>query len=213
MWLLLQGLYSVNFFMMGFYIPPAQTVAEGTTFAGILLLLASLVSEWPRYAEVSNETAARYFGWAALVNALAAAVFTVPMLVPSLEFPILIAEWPGIYLVIAYAFFIIFGVIGMLGWSVMYSFMPTFFSKEWVDRRSVILQLLLSEVGIYVASTFLFIAGFRGASLVHDGNAGYAVVGATMEIADLPSAVAIFVIIVSVFLGALNILRRSGPEH
>src|SRR5207248_10353152 len=137
----------------------------GIIAAGIALLLASFVTAWPRYVKISNEVASNYFGRIALVNALAAAVFAAPMLVPSLELPILLTEWPGIYIVIAYAFFVIFGVIGMLAWSMMYRFMPAFFSRESLDRRSVVLQLILSEVGIYTLSTFLFAAGYIGASL------------------------------------------------
>jgi hypothetical protein len=211
---LLLGLGAESFFMSGVYLPPAQIVSYGVIAAGIILLLASLVTQWPRYFGVSSEVPSRYFGIIALVNALAAAVFAAPMLVPSLELPILLTEWPGIYIVIAYDFFIIFGVLGMLAWSMMYRFTPTFFSRDYFDRRSVLLQLILSEVGIYGVSTVLFLAGYIGASLVHDGKVGSVFVGASMEFSDIPAAVSIFVIIVSVFLGAINILtgKRKTAE-
>ncbi len=203
---LLLGLGQESFFMSGVYLPPAQVASYGTIAAGIALLLASFVTERPRYFEISNEVASRYFGRIALVNAIAAAVFAAPMLVPSLELPILLTEWPGIYIVIAYAFFVMFGVIGMLAWSVMYRFTPAFFSRELLDRRSVLLQLILSEIGIYTLSTVLFVAGYVGASLVHEGKVGTVFVGASMEFSDIPAAVSIFIIIVSVFLGAINVL-------
>jgi hypothetical protein len=203
---LLLGLGQESFFMEGVYLPPAQIASYGIIAAGIALLLASFVIEWPGYVEISNEVASRYFGRIALVNALAATVFAAPMLVPSLELPILLTEWPGIYIVIAYAFFVMFGVVGMLSWSMMYRFTPAFFSREFLDRRSVLLQLILSEVGIYTLSTFLFAAGYIGASLVHDGKVGSVFVGASMEFSDIPAAVSIFIIIVSVFLGAISIL-------
>jgi hypothetical protein len=207
---LLLGLGGESFFMSGVYLPPAQIVSYGVTAAGVILFLASFVIKWPRYVEINNEVASRYFGRIALVNALAAAIFAAPMLVPSLELPILLTEWPGIYIVIAYGFFVIFGVIGMLAWSMMYRFTPAFFSREFLDRRSVLLQLILSEVGIYTVSTFLFLAGYIGASLVHDGKVGSVFVGASMEFSDIPAAVSIFIIIVSVFLGAVNILMGKG---
>jgi hypothetical protein len=192
--------------MAGTYLPPAQIASYGVIAAGVVLLVASFVTKWPRYVEISNETASRYFGRIALVNALAAAVFAAPLLVPSLELPILLTEWPGIYIVIAYSFFVMFGVVGMLAWSMMYRFAPAFFSREFLDRRSVLLQLILSEVGIYTVSTVLFAAGFIGASLVHDGKVGSVFVGASMEFSDIPAAISIFIIIVSVFLGAISIL-------
>src|ERR1700688_2618976 len=111
---LLTGLEYVTFFMAADYLPPGQIVSYGIIVAGSVLVLASFVIRWPRYTAVGNEVASRYFGRVALVNGLAAAVFVAPMLVPPLQLPILLTEWPGIYIVIAYAFFVIFGVMGML---------------------------------------------------------------------------------------------------
>lgn len=208
---LLVGLGYQTFFMAPIYLPPAQVVSSGVVAAGVILILASFLTKWPRYHEISNEAASRYFGRITLVNGVAAAIFVAPMLAPPLMLPILLTEWPGIYIVIAYGFFVIFGVVGMLGWSMMYRFTPAFFSRESVDRRSVLLQLALSEVGIYTVSTVLFLAGFRGALLVHDGLIGPAV-GRQMEFSDIPAAVSIFIIIVSVFLGAANVLMgKANP--
>lgn len=210
---LLLALGQESFFMSAAYLPPAQTASYGVVAAGIVLLLASFVTERPKYFGVSNEVASRYFGRIALVNALAAAIFAAPMLAPSLELPILLTEWPGIYIVIAYSFFVIVGVLGMLAWSVMYRFTPTFFSREYFDKRSVLVQLILSEVAIYTLSTVLFLAGYTGATLVHDGQVGSVFVGASMEFSDIPAAVSIFVIIVSVFLGAISILTGKAKAE
>lgn len=213
MYVLLQLLEEEAFFMSVFYIPPAQEVAAGVTAFGILMVAASTFSKWPRYASLDHEAAGRYFVRLALVNALAAAVFVSAMLVPPLELPILITEWPGIYIVIAYGSFVGFGVIGMLGWGLVYQMLPGFFSRYSLDRRSVVLQLVLSEVGVLVVSVVLFLAGFSGASLVHDGTVGQVFIGASMEFADIPVATAIFAVMVSVFLGVSNIvLARKAPQ-
>jgi len=218
---LLVGLEYVTFFEAAVYLPPAQIVAYDIILDGLILLLASFFIQWPRYSGISNEAASRYFGRIALVNGLGAAVFVVPMLVPPLQLPILLTEWPGIYIVVAYAFFVIFGVLGMLAWSVMYRFAPAFFPRrELFDRRSVLLQLILSEVAIYAVSTVLFLAGYIGASEVRNVTFGNPVlnplVGSSMEFSDIPAAVSIFLIVVSVFLGALTILtakaRPSEPN-
>lgn len=211
MYILLQALGAETFFMAPIYIPPAQDVSLGVVIAGIVLLVVSALSEWPGYSGVSNEVAAKYFARAALVNALAAAVFASAMLIPSLELPILFTEWPGIYIAIAYASFVGFGVMGLFAWGLMYQNLPHFFSTSVLDRRSVIVQLLLSEAGIYGLSTILFLGGYRGASLVHDGQFGPVIIGASMEFTDIPAAVSIFAVIVSVFLGAVIILRARNP--
>jgi len=219
---LLIGMEYVTFFMAPTYLPPAQIASYGVIFSGLVLLLASFVIRWPRYAAISNDAASRYFGRIALVNGLAAAVFVAPMLAPPLELPILLTEWPGIYIVVAYAFFIIFGVLGMLAWSVMYHFAPAFFSRrELLDRRSILVQLFLSEVAVYAVSTVLFLAGYIGAREVHDVTFGNPVlnplVGSSMEFSDIPAAVSIFLIVVSVFLGAITIMtgkvRPPDPDE
>lgn len=212
---LLIGMEYVTFFMAPTYLPPAQIVSYGVIFAGLVLLSASFTISWPRYATISNDTASRHFGRIALVNGLAAAVFVSAMLVPPLQLPILLTEWPGIYIVISYAFFVIFGVLGMLAWSVMYHFAPVFFSRrELLDRRSILVQLFLSEVAIYSVSTVLFLAGYIGAREVHDVTFGNPVmdplVGSSMEFSDIPAAVSIFLIIVSMFLGAITIMTGEA---
>ncbi|HEV2390269.1 MAG TPA: hypothetical protein VGS04_06045 [Nitrososphaerales archaeon] len=216
---LLIGMEYVTFFMAPAYLPPAQIVSYGVIIAGLVLLGASFTIRWPRYATMSNDAASRYFGRIALFNGLAAAVFVAPMLVPPLQLPILLTEWPGIYIVIAYAFFVIFGVMGMLAWSVMYHFAPAFFSRrELLDRRSILVQLVLSEVAIYSVSTVLFAAGYIGAREVHDVTLGNPVmdplVGSSMEFSDIPAAVSIFLIVVSVFLGAITLVTgKARPSE
>ncbi|HUK74258.1 MAG TPA: hypothetical protein VLU99_00600, partial [Nitrososphaerales archaeon] len=194
------------------YLPPAQVVSYCIVAAGVLLFASGLATERPRYFGVSAETASRYFGRLALVNGLAAAVFAAPMLVPSLEFPILLTEWPGIYIVIAYTSFLVVGVLGTLAWSVMYRLAPSFFFRDFFDRRSVLVQIVLFEAAIYTVSTVLFLAGYRGASLVDQGQVGSIFVGASMEFSDIPAAVSIFLLIVSVLLGALTILTGKPVQ-
>jgi hypothetical protein len=215
MYFLLNALGGETFFMAPYYIPPAQEASIGVVVVGILLAVVSTIFDWPKYSSVSNEVAARYFGRAALVNALVAAIFTIAMVIPSLELPILFTEWPGIYIAISYGSFVGFGVLGLFAWGLMYQNMPNFFSRSLLDRRSVILQLLLSEVGIYSLSTFLFLGGYIGASLVHDGQVGPVFVGASMEFTDIPAAASIFLVVVSVFLGAIGIMRakNSNAQH
>ncbi|MDG6978529.1 MAG: hypothetical protein JRN58_05550 [Nitrososphaerota archaeon] len=203
---LLIGLGAEPFFMAMYYIPPAQVAAAGIAVAGALLVVASVFVDWPRYFPLGNETVARYFARLALLNALAAVVFTAPMLAPPLDLPILLTEWPGIYIFVAYSSFLIFGVVGMLCWSVMYRSSPAYFSRGTFDGRSVMLQLILSELGVYSISTFLFLAGFVGASLVHGGSVGIVFVGASMEFSDIPTAISVFGIMVSVVLGVITIL-------
>lgn len=211
MFLLAGALGQETFFMAAYYVPPAQAVAMGVAAVGVLLFAASFLIEWPRYATVDSTVAARYFARLALANALAAAIFAFAMFVPSLELPILFTKWPGIYIAIGYSSFVGFGVFGMLAWAFVYQMLPTFFYKGLLDRRSVLLQLALSELGVYGVSAVLFAAGFIGATLVEGGLVGSTFVGASMEFSDIPAAVSIFLVIVSVFLGVATI--RTGKAN
>lgn len=206
MHLLLNGLREQTFRLSLFN---WQTISFGVIAAGIILAIFGLVSDRPRYAGISSDTAAKYFAWAALVNAVVAAVITAGMLIPPLEFPILFTEWPGIYIFIGYASFILFGVIGMLAWGTLFYLAPKFFSRQLLDRRSFILHLFLSEVGVYVASSVLFYAGFLGATYAHMGF-GAVVVGISIEFADVPAAIGVFIVIVSVFLEHSTSCQPSG---
>ena len=143
-----------------------------------------------------------------MINALAAALFTLPLFYPPLDFPILITEWPAIYMIIAYSFFIIFGVLGMMAWSYTYSTFAMILSKENFSRPLVIFQILLSNIGVYGMSISLFLGGYIGAYLAYIGS-GSIIVGANMEFSDIPSAFSIALCIMSVFLGVSNFLRSK----
>src|SRR5579871_2419828 len=183
-----------------------QNIALLTIIVGVVVSftgfgLRPFKSEW-----LDSRLAGKYFGYSALINAIAAALFTVPLFYPPLDFPILITEWPGIYMIIAYSFFIIFGVLGMIAWSYYYSNFSPIVSRENFSRPIVILQLLLSNIGVYGMSISLFLGGYIGAYLAYIG-AGSIIVGANMEFSDIPSAISISFCIVSVFLGVSNFLR------
>lgn len=211
---LLQALGEETFFMAPVYLPPAQDVATALTVAGVALVAVGAFFDWPRYVAWPHDRAAKYFVRLSLVNALAAAVMASAMLVPPLELPILFTEWPGIYIAIAYGSFVGFGVLGMFAWGELYRSLPEYFGGSLVDRRTLILQLILSEVGVVVVSTALFAGGYVGASLAHGGTAGVVHIGASMEFSDIPAALAIFVAMVSVVLGAINVLgaKKVPPQ-
>ena len=210
---LLQALGEETFFMAPVYLPPAQDAATALALVGVALVTVGAFFDWPRYVAWPHQRAGKYFVRLAFVNALAAVAMASAMLFPPLELPILFTEWPGIYIAIAYGSFVGFGVLGMFAWGELYRSLPEYFGGSLVDRRSLILQLVLSEVGVVVVSASLFAGGYVGASLAHGGTAGIVHIGASMEVSDIPAALAIFTVMVSVVLGAVNVLgaKRAPP--
>jgi hypothetical protein len=179
---------------------PYENTAGTVGIIGIAILFLGLILKPTRASVVQTSTASKYFLYAALVNSIAAVVFISPILDPSLKFPILITQWPGIYMVIAYSMFLLIGVVGLICWCVVYNLSPKILSKSFVDKRMAVLHLLLTEVGIYALSISMFIGGYAGATILYEG-AGPAVVGAQMEIGVIPSGVSIFILMISTLVG------------
>lgn len=186
-------------------LPAWMTAALVIAVAGVALSLASIALPNWKAGVIATEAAATYFGYVSIANTLAAAAFVMPVLVPSLEFPILITRWPGVYMVIAYFSFVMVAVVGMLAWMGFYRMMPSVFSKKTVYRPLFFGQIVLTQLGIYVVSVSMFLGGYVGSALEYAG-AGPVVVGAAMEFAVIPSALSIFLTVVGELLGIVNVL-------
>ncbi len=186
-------------------LPPWITGAIALTGVGAVLFVAGLVLPRREMGTLNVASASKYMGYATLVNTVAGACFSVPVLVPAFEFPILITRWPGVYMVIAYSFFVMIGVLGSFAWSAFYRSLPELFSREAVYRALFIFQFSAMEGGVYLMSVFMFLGGYVGSALVHQGI-GDAVVGAAMEFSVIPSALGIFLVAASAVVGVANAL-------
>jgi len=185
-------------------LPPWMTGALALVGLGIILFLAGLALPRKEMGTLDVVRASNYFAYSTVFNTFAAACFSIPVLIPTFEFPILITRWPGIYMVIGYAFFVLIGVLGSLGWSVLYRWLPELFARHAVLRPLFLFQFSTLEVGVYLLSVFMFLGGYVGSALVHQG-VGDTIVGIQMEFAVIPSALGIFLVIVSTLVGLANI--------
>lgn len=156
-------------------------------------------------ARIASEKAVKYFFFLALLNTIAAVAFTVPILLPQLEFPILLTEWPGIYIVIAYTSFIVAGVLGMVAWSSGYYLMWRVFGVSTTSRGLITAQILLTQAGIYALTIFMYWGGYVGAHASHEGIAIF-IVGQLMEFSVIPSGLGIVLLLLGTMTGLLNIL-------
>jgi len=185
-----------------------QDTGYALIVGGITIVASSVFLPNFKNDKMNSKTIAKYFGYSALINSIAAVAITLPLLYPPFDFPILITEWPAIYMIIAYSFFIIFGVLGMLGWSFVYSYLGDIFAKKEFNASLTILQFIISNIGIYGAAIFLFLGGHEGSILAYNG-AGNIIVGAAMEFSDIPSAFSIFLCLLSVLIGVANFTRSK----
>ncbi|HVB96047.1 MAG TPA: hypothetical protein VND41_05550 [Nitrososphaerales archaeon] len=187
-----------------------QYSAIVVSILGAGALVAGVLARDMPLRSVDSEGVARFYFRLALINTISAALFAAPLLDPQFKFPILITRWPGIYMVVAYTFFVLVGVFGMLGWGVFFHLLPSMFDRASVRRFWLVVQVAVTEVGVYALAIFMFLGGYIGASLNYSG-AGDFIVGAQMEVAVIPSALGIFLVMLGTMIGVANILlAKSG---
>ena len=200
-------------YMLGFEtfrpdLVPFENTASAVVFAGIAIIIVGLVARPFATSDLGVKSASKYFLYGALINSVAAAFFIAPILFPAFDFPILITQWPGIYMVIGYSMFLVIGIIGMVAWSAVYHLLPSVLSKNAINKKYFLLQFALMEIGIYALSISMFVGGYLGATILYEG-AGPFVVGAQMEVGVIPSGVAIFLLILSTLIGIASIVTAK----
>ncbi|HEY6282836.1 MAG TPA: hypothetical protein VIW22_02825, partial [Nitrososphaerales archaeon] len=144
------------------YLPPWVNVSYGTIVLGAFLVILG-VSLKPRSPDVLGATkAGSHMAKLALANTLGAACLVAPVIVPSFRLPILLTQWPGIYMVLAYFSFLVVGVLGMAGWSSMFVHLQETLGKDGIGRVGFAAQVLLTEVGVYALAISMFFGGYVG---------------------------------------------------
>lgn len=184
-------------------LPPWNWVAFLIAVSGVIVLGVGIVLPHRRIGTLQAEVASKYFVWASVFNTSVAAVLVSPILIPTLEFPILITRWPGIYMVVAYFTFLVVGVLGSFAWS-------SFLRLEQVVGKRVyrppfLFHFFALELGVYLIAIFMFLGGYVGSSFNYQGF-GDAIVGAGMEFAVIPSALGIFLVALANLVGVGNVL-------
>lgn len=162
------------------------------------------LAEQEKNGQIVLEKVVKYFVYATFINLGAAVIVTVPVFLPRLQFPILLTEWPGIYIYIAYSAFLIAGVLGMLGWAAAYYLLWKVFNKDSCDKKVVLSQIIVTNAGVYLASVFMFAGGYQGAFYAHEDFAAF-IVGKIMESTVIPSAIGIALAVLGNIFGLANI--------
>lgn len=192
------------------YLPPWTFASYAVIALGGSAILGGLALGGGPSAPLDVRRASRVAATLSMVNAVAAAIFVAPVLDPALRLPILITQWPGIYMVIAYLSFLVVGVLGLAAWAVMFVHSEDIMGSPSIGRTGFATQVLLTEAGAYGLAISMFLGGYVGSWLAYTG-AGPVAVGAQMEFSVIPSAVSIFAVAAGTVVGVVNMLasRRS----
>lgn len=176
---------------------------------GVGVLVIGLLARDSPLGTVDTQGVARFYFRLAMINTISATLFAAPVLDPRFEFPILITRWPGIYMVIAYTFFIIVGILGTLCWGILFHLLPNMFDRSRVRRFWLFVQVGVTEVGVYLLAIFMFLGGYIGASMNYVGDGDF-IVGAAMEVAVIPAALGIFLVVLGTLIGVANVLLAKS---
>jgi hypothetical protein len=152
----------------------------------------------------------RYFIYTTILNAFAAVAFTTPIIIPELAFPLKLEVWPGTWMFISYFVFLIVGVLGTLGWAVLLDLVRRTTGVESCDKFLAITSLVLIELAVYVETTFMFTVGYIGGTLAYVNQIGSAVITYVIGPLVIPIGVSIFIYLVGMLLGLMNVVLIFG---
>jgi hypothetical protein len=160
---------------------------------------------------ISSETAARYFFIVMMMNLIVGALVTSLVLIPPLALPIKLTVWPGTWMFIAYFSFMIAGVLGSLTWTMIYYLLPRLFNLGQVDRRATIIQIVLTQIGIYGVATLMgLVPGYTGGTFAIAGF-GTFLITRVIEWAVIPTGIFVGLAIFGTLTGVANIVLSMRP--
>ena len=137
---------------------------------------------------IETKVISKYFLILALINTVAAICFTLPILIPTSGLPLIIGAFPGTWLIVGYFVFLIVGIMGMLGWSIVYGSLSSMFNKNETSKRLAIIQIVFIELSIYGVATTISFIGWQGGQALRQGLS-IASVGFLIEPFVLPTGV------------------------
>lgn len=163
--------------------------------------------------KIETERVARYFIYLALSNTVAAAIFTTPLLVPTFGLPLIVGAFPGTWMVIAYLSFLAVGVLGMLGWSIIYFMSSRLMGKNHTVKFLAISHIVIVELSVYGYAFTMTAAGWVGGQALRQGLS-VAAVGFLVEPLVLPTGAFVALVLVGQSMGVFNMFwtfRSRNP--
>jgi hypothetical protein len=127
---------------------------------------------------VETTRVAKWFLYLGVLNALAAVIFTLPMVIPGpsgtsdlLQMAFAVAFFPGLYILMGYLGFLVVGAAGTIAWAAAYYIIGSAMGKTQTSRGMAMLHLVLGTVGVYGTAVFFFAGGFLGGTARLSGTA------------------------------------------
>lgn len=162
-------------------------------------------------AQISLDKLIRYFLYVTIFNVFAAVAFTTPVIIPILAFPLKLTVWPGTWMFISYFVFLIVGVLGTLGWTVVLYLIKQITGAKYCDKFLATTSIVLIEVAVYIQTTLMFVVGYVGGTYAFATLFGQAVITYMVGPLVVPIGVSIFVYLIGTLLGLMNLVLILAP--
>lgn len=164
-------------------------------------------------ASLTIERLTKVFIIASIINLMVAVAITIPVLVPEFTFPLVLTDWPGTWIFIAYFLFLIVAVLGSVGWAVILDLVRKHFGKTTVNRYMAEAQLTLTYLGIYGQTSLMFTVGYTGGYAALQGFGKATITQGIIGWMVVPIGVFIYLFLLGTIIGVANILFAISGRY
>ena len=148
----------------------------------------------------------RYFIIATIVNLTVAVAFTTPVIVPQFVFPLKLTIWPGTWMFYAYFAFLAVGVLGTLGWAVLWDLVRKYFGVTQTNKYLAAAHFSISLLAIYGESSLMFAVGYLGGGAALIGFGREVITQGIIGWMVVPIGIFILLYLIGTLVGIANIV-------
>lgn len=195
--------YEVQFYSAEISVQIASLVG---TLSGVAVLLYSFTLNKSKSSVLSAKQTVRCYLIATIISLTAAVCFTVPVLVPEFIFPLKLTIWPGEWMFFSYFTFLIAGVLGGLGWALLWDLSGRYFHVTQTNRTLTILTFSLTYFAIYGETSMMFAVGYNGGSAALIGFGKEIITQGIVGWMVVPIGLFILLYLVGTLFGLANII-------
>jgi hypothetical protein len=147
----------------------------------------------------------RYFILATIVNLAAAVAFTTPVIVPEFIFPLKLEIWPGTWMYFSFFAFLTVGVLGTLGWAVLWDLIKKYFGVTETNKYLSAAHFSITELAVYGETCLMFAVGYIGGGAALIGIPKEEITQGLIGWMVVPIGIFILLYLVGTLLGIANL--------
>jgi hypothetical protein len=147
----------------------------------------------------------RYFVLATIVNLVVAVAITTPVIVPEFIFPLKLTIWPGSWMFVAYGAFVAVGLMGGLGYAVLWDLLRKYFGVTETNKYLAAAHFAITYLAIYGMSSLMFSVGYLGGTAELIGIGREVITQGIIGWMVVPIGIFILLYLIGTLVGIANI--------